>query len=200
MKEVKFNQKNICLAIFNFCFIMLNVYITIKLLKSEETKNQLTRIHVVANSNSIQDQLVKLKIYESVNDYIRSLNIDNTASSKETLNILEKNTNDIAKITNKVLNENNMDYSSSIDIGKIYYDKKDSIELTMPQGCYNSIRINLGNAEGKNIWSLIFPNEESIKNISNLDSILPGISNIYDNENVQNKEYSFKILEILNEL
>lgn len=200
MKEVKFNQKNICLAIFTFCFIMLNVYITIKLLKSEETKDQLTRLHVVANSNSIQDQLVKLKIYESVNDYIKSLNIDNTASSKETLNILEKNTNDIAKITNKVLNENNMDYSSSIDIGKIYYDKKDSIELTMPQGCYNSIRINLGNAEGKNIWSLIFPNEDSIKNISNLDSILPGISNIYNNENVPNKDYSFKILEILNEL
>lgn len=200
MKKNKIINLNISLFIFIFLFIILNIYITLQILNKESFKNNITRIHVIANSNSIEDQLIKIKIYEKINEYIKTLNINDTTLEIEKLKILANNSNNILEIANKTLKDNNKEYTSTLDIGKIYYEKKDSININMSEGCYNSIRINLGKAEGKNIWSLIFPNEQTIEKLSTLNSILPGISNIYNNDTNINKEveYSFKILEIFN--
>jgi hypothetical protein len=69
----------------------------------------------------------------------------------------------------------------------------------MEEGSYDSLQILLGKAEGKNYWNLLFPNKDDIQNLAGLENILPGISDIYseneDNVNVE-KTYSFKFLEI----
>ena len=80
------------------------------------------------------------------------------------------------------------------------YEEKQSILSDMPSGTYDSVKLILGKGDGKNIWSLVFPNEENIQNLKNYETILPGISSIYDNNQLIKKDitYSIKIVEVFN--
>lgn len=197
MKKIKKNKLHIFL--FLFSFIILNLYIGTKISKKIDYQDNFIRLHVVANSNSISDQIEKLKISEKVNSYINELDIPNNATKEDILSILNKNSNEILNIAN-----NNTNYTSTLKIGKIQYEEKNSITYDMPSGTYDSVQLILGNGQGKNIWSFIFPNEECIENIQNFETILPGISNMYNsNSNESNKAeetditYSLKLVEVL---
>jgi hypothetical protein len=66
----------------------------------------------------------------------------------------------------------------------------------MYSGTYDSACIILGEGNGKNIWTMIFPNEKTISKIKELETILPGISNIYNTADTnKNKEIKSKLLE-----
>ena len=66
----------------------------------------------------------------------------------------------------------------------------------MDKGTYNSAKIILGDGNGKNIWSFISPSKENLEKLKNYETIMPGISKIY-NDNVTIL-YKSKILELLN--
>lgn len=182
--------------IFLFSFIVLNLYIGAKISKKINYQDNFIRLHVVANSNNISDQIEKLKISEKINQYINSLNITKNTSKEEILATLNKNSNEILKIAN-----DNSNYTSTLKIGKIQYEEKQSITYDMPSGTYNSVQLILGKGEGKNIWSFILPTEDCIENIKNFETILPGISDIYTTDTNLTEEseitYSIKIVEVL---
>lgn len=185
------------LFIFLFSLITLNLIFSLNILKKKIIKDDILRLHVVANSNLLEDQIIKLKIYEKVNDYIQNI-ASKTNSKNELISKIIENKDKILEISNEQLTKSNKNYSSTLKVGSMYYDKKQSVFLDMEKGTYDSINITLGNGEGKNIWSLIMPNKEDMDNLSNLDTILPGISYIYkDNSNSKEKVYGFKILEMI---
>lgn len=189
-------KNNLHTYIFILSFIILNLYIGIKISKKINYQESFIRLHVVANSNSISDQIEKLKISEKINSYIDSLNIPKDTKKEDIMNILKNNSNEILNIAN-----NNSNYSSTLQIGKINYEEKQSILSDMPSGTYDSVKLILGKGDGKNIWSLVFPNEENIQNLKNYETILPGISSIYNNNQLIKKDitYSIKIVEVFND-
>lgn len=173
-------QKNITLFIAIFSFILLNTLIGFNIFKTKYISKDILRLHVVANSNSIEDQITKLKIESKINDYISSIRYKN---KEELIEKLKSNKDNILKLSDSTLKENNKIYTSKLKIGKISYDKKQSMTLDMYAGTYDSVCLVLGDGAGKNIWSIIFPNEQTIDKIKELDTILPGISSIYDPKN-----------------
>lgn len=204
LKQIK--EKNVIIIFVLFVFILLNCFFVIEMIQQEKEKENIFRIHIVANSNLEKDQIIKLKVVESIMSYLGTLPISNP---QEASTILTQNSSKIIEIANETLKENNINYTSHLDIGNIYYDKKENIDLQMDSGIYPSARLVLGKGEGKNFWTLLFPTKEDMKNIENLETILPGISNIYENdsslqdieikkeENTAKKEYTFKLLEWL---
>lgn len=196
MKNKKIN-KVAFIAIFSF--IILNIYIWIKIYKKQEITENIIRLHVVANSNDISDQIEKLKIHSKIQDYINNLEIKND----DIIKLLKDNSNEILNIVNSTLQEDNIKYNSYLKIGKINYEEKQSITEDMPSGSYNSMQIILGKGEGRNIWSFIFPNEENIKKLENYNTIMPNLSNIYG-KNTSNSnepvEIEFKTVEIFNNI
>lgn len=204
LKQIK--EKNVIIIFVLFVFILLNCYFVIEMIQQEKEKENIFRIHIVANSNLEKDQIIKLKVVESIMSYLGTLPISNP---QEASTILAQNSSKIIEIANETLKENNINYTSHLDIGNIYYDKKENIDLQMDSGIYPSARLVLGKGEGKNFWTLLFPTKKDMKNIENLETILPGISNIYENdsslqdiqikkeENTAKKEYTFKLLEWL---
>lgn len=196
MKNKKFNK----VAFFAiFSFIILNIYICIKIYQKQEITDNIIRLHVVANSNDISDQIEKLKIHSKIEDYIDNL----TIKSDNIIDTLKDNSNEILNIVNSTLKEDNINYSSYLKIGKINYEEKQSVTQEMPSGSYDSMQIILGKGEGKNIWSFIFPNKENIKKLENYNTILPNLSNIYEeDDSYKNVEYEieFKTNEIFNNL
>lgn len=184
-------------------FIILNVTIIFNLYTKQTEKSDILRLHVVANSNSIKDQITKLKVYENVNNYISNITKDKNLTKEDIIEDIQNNAQDIITISNNVLKENNQTYSSSLNIGKIKYEKKQSMLIDMEKGTYDSIQIVLGNGNGKNIWSLIAPSKENIQSLKNLDTILPGINSLYTSKTSEKdtpKSYDIKIFEIINKI
>lgn len=183
-------------------FIILNLTLIINLYNNNVNKENLLRLHVVANSNSIEDQITKLKVYEKVNNYINNIN-KNIYDNSNVMSNIENNVQDILNISNKTIKDNNLNYQASLNLGKINYDEKKSILINMEEGTYNSVQIILGEGNGQNIWSLIAPNKENLENLENLNTILPGINSLNDGT-LNSKDikitYEFKILEIFNNL
>lgn len=191
----KIFKKNFHIFIFLFSFIILNLYIGFKFVNKINYTDNFIRLHVVANSNSSMDQIDKFKVNEKVNEYINSLNIPKNTSKEDIINILSNKSNDILNIANSTSN-----YDSTLKIGKIKYDEKKSITSDMPSGTYDSVQIILGKGEGKNIWSLIFPNENNFENIKNYETIMPGINSLYNDtieNNTDTNTYGIKLLEII---
>ncbi len=170
-------QKNITLFIAIFSFILLNTILAFNIYKTKFISKDIIRLHVIANSNNIDDQIIKLKIESKINNYINSLNSKN---KKELLNNIKENNNNILTIANNTIKESNKTYTASLKIGKISYDNKENMLLNMDSGTYDSASIILGEGTGKNIWSIIFPNEKTIEKLKDLETILPNISKIYD--------------------
>lgn len=203
MKQ-KIKGLNIPLIICTFSIILLSLYTSVKLYNKNKIAEDSFRLHVVANSNSIADQIIKLKVANKIENYINTLINKQDITKQEVYNTIHNNMNEILSISNNELKENNIDYTSNAKLGKIYYEEKENIYNTMEEGSYDSIQILLGKAEGKNYWNLVFPNKNNIKNLEGLENVLPGISSIYEDEEVEtsdvDKTYSFKILEIFEDI
>ena len=201
-------KKNLIVKLINLPFLMtllaiilLNFYLLHSITNQNEKKENIFRLHIVANSNQIEDQIIKLKIEQKVEEYLSSIEFQEDHETREEL--LKKHSNQLLNIANSTLQIYNKDYSSHLDIGDIYYDEKENIHYHMNSGVYQSARLVLGKGEGKNIWTIIFPNEETAKSISSLDTIFPGISHLYESkttDKISNEpeviEYDFKLKEI----
>ena len=197
----KISKKYITALIAIISFIILNIYITYNIYNESKIKAEILRLHVVANSNSVSDQITKLKVNENIQNYLASLNLENL-SSNEIISILKHNSDKILDIANQTIKNDNKNYTCTMQIGNIMYDKKEDALNTMEEGIYTSSKIILGKGEGKNIWSFICPYEENIHKLQNYESIMPGISKIYSNNNTNydNISYKSKILEIFQDL
>lgn len=190
-------QKHITFLIAIFSFILLNTLVAFNIYKTKFISKDIFRLHVVANSNSIEDQIIKLKAESKIKEYISSFNIND---KNELKNEIEKNKDEILQIANSTICENYKNYTSSIKIGKISYDKKDNMQTQMYSGTYDSASVILGSGNGKNIWSIIFPNDKTIEKIKELDTIIPGISNIYNHDEkieTDDKQINSLILDFL---
>lgn len=190
-------QKHITFLIAIFSFILLNTLVAFNIYKTKFISKDIFRLHVVANSNSIEDQIIKLKAESKIKEYISNFNINN---KNELKNEIEKNKDEILQIANNTICENDKKYTPSIKIGKISYDKKDNMQTQMYSGTYDSASVILGSGNGKNIWSIIFPNDSTIEKIKELDTIIPGISNIYNHDEeieTDDKQINSLILDFL---
>ena len=193
--------------IFVFSFILLNLILIFSILKKVEATSNLFRIQVIANSNENKDQDVKIQIAKKIEQYIIENNIDEE-------NINKKNLDNILAIANEELDLNNMDYTAYIKYGKVYTKEKSNNYISLPSGSYKSIQVILGEGNGKNFWSIIFPNEINISRLEPLETLIPGFSKMYvdsieykntdvneyedkdkDEDDIEIK-YSFKILEL----
>lgn len=208
-KHIKFNRNILIPSFIIFLFILLNTLIVLNIYTKETEKNKsnILRLHVIANSNLVEDQIIKLKVYENITEYIKNLELENNIYSKdEIISKVKENISDILTISDDTISKNNLKYRTSVNIGKMYYDKRQSVLLDMDKGNYDSIKIILGAGNGKNIWTLISPSEDNLKNMSNLNTIIPGIDKLYNDTNNPNDEkeekidYSIKIFEIYKNL
>lgn len=212
IKKLNFNIKNIydknnddkinknnkiyfttILAIFSF--IILNLSCAYFYTTKSNENDKFFRLHVVSNSNSITDLITKLKVNENVNNYISTLFKDcENSTSEEKEEILKNNINNILEVSNNTLKNDNKNYTSTLKYGKIKYNEKEDLKVYMDKGSYNSMQIVLGDGNGENIWSLLFPDEENIKSLYNYETITPGISKVYNSKD-ENIEYESLILK-----
>ncbi len=114
------------------------------------------RIHIRANSNSVEDQNVKYKVKEDVVAYLTPM-IAGCESFENVVGVIRCNKGAIEDIADAVLNENGFDYRSSVEIREEYFPTRAYEGCTLEANFYDAIIINLGSGEGDNWWCVVYP-------------------------------------------
>ena len=142
--------------LFVISFILLNLNIIFATNKNYNTSTNYFRVHVVANSDSIDDQLLKYIVSKNVDKYIHEITI-NSNSKEESKKIIQENIQNILNICKNTLKDNNSNYNVVAYIGKFKYNEKSKNNTHMQAGIYDSLKIVIGNGNGQNWWSLVYP-------------------------------------------
>lgn len=114
------------------------------------------RLHIIANSDSDDDQKLKLQIRDEI-----LAHSDEFFPNCEDIQQAEQNISDkldnIKNIAQQVIDEKGFDYTADAEIVDMHFDSKVYDEITMPEGDYTALRITLGKAEGHNWWCVMYP-------------------------------------------
>ena len=122
----------------------------------DDLRSNVLRLHIIANSNSAEDQAVKLKVRDSILAQTADI-FDGKASLKEAEASAAKNIERLNETAVKTLRENGFNYGAAAEIGNSYFETREYEDFTLPAGNYRSLIIRLGNGEGKNWWCVVFP-------------------------------------------
>lgn len=145
---------------FILCLLAMGIYILSgykdEKVTSSELKSKLLRYHVVANSDSEEDQRVKLLVKEAVLETLQG-KLDKAQDATEAAGIVEDNEEIILATANKVLADEGADYTATMRVGTDYFPTKIYGDMTLPPGEYEALIIELGESEGKNWWCVLFP-------------------------------------------
>ena len=130
--------------IFSFIFFTGVLIFTWSEKPRYELENNIIRLHIIANSDSIQDQTLKLMIRDEITEYAK---IKCTTPTPEEMEI----------IANSVLKNENASYTAKAVMGKYTIDRRKYEDFYLPKGIYTAARIELGEAKGKNWWCVLSP-------------------------------------------
>ncbi len=122
----------------------------------EELAREVLRFHILANSDSKEDQanklLVRDAIMQEVSAYIKDCN-----SKAEVMEVLQPHLHDLAATAEKVLIQLGNPAQVSVSLENIFFPTKDYAGLTFPCGYYDALRVEIGAAQGHNWWCVMFP-------------------------------------------
>lgn len=136
--------------------VLVLVFVLCPFSSSNKEEVQYLRIHIRANSNSVQDQNVKYKVKdEVVNALIPYLSQIQTF--EEAKDFIEENFDMIEGVADGVLKREGFDYSSSASIKNEHFPTRVYEDLTLEEGDYDALILNLGSGEGDNWWCVVFP-------------------------------------------
>lgn len=123
---------------------------------SEDISNSVFRLHVIANSDTTEDQELKYKVRDAVLEYMNSISKDIT-SKEEVIQIANDHKEDFKEIALSIIHENGYDYTVNINIGNFPFPTKTYGDISLPAGTYDALRIEIGSAKGQNWWCVMFP-------------------------------------------
>ena len=113
------------------------------------------RLHVIANSNAIGDQNLKLKVRDAVIAYMDDHRDLSTVD--ETRDLLKEDLDRLETIADGIIASEGYDYTAKADMGVRYIPEKTYGDITFPAGNYEALTITLGDGDGENWWCVLFP-------------------------------------------
>jgi stage II sporulation protein R len=123
---------------------------------SENYKDKLIRFHVIANSDSDEDQELKLKVRDEIIKYLKP-KLENSNSIAESEEIIKKEYGELGKISKNIISENGYNYEVKVGIEYSTFPTKQYSNVILPAGEYKALKIIIGQGQGKNWWCVMFP-------------------------------------------
>lgn len=123
---------------------------------SSDIADSVFRLHVLANSDSSEDQALKYKVRDNLLDYMNSI-CSETTSKDEAISIASSHLDDFKKIAEDTILANGYNYTVQVQIGNFEFPTKTYGDISLPAGYYDALRVNIGEAKGQNWWCVMFP-------------------------------------------
>lgn len=210
MKFIAKNLLNSKIKRFILLTLLLILYILVSAISytnavCSDIQESIFRLHVIANSDSAEDQNLKYIVRDSVIEYINE--ISNNASSKdEVILIAQEHLSEIENIALQTIKDNGYNYPVKVSIGNFAFPSKKYGDITLPPGYYDALKIEIGEATGQNWWCVMFP---PLCFVDVTSGVVPDESKEVMKNNLSEEEYDlisgngtdveikFKIVEVL---
>lgn len=125
-------------------------------LSQQQLSEQVLRLHVIANSDSAEDQKVKLMVRDAIVDLFTS-DLSQMNGITQALEYAKSNMDLIQKTADEILKREGFDYRSKIEVSQSLFPEKIYGDITFPAGIYTAVRITLGDGKGQNWWCVLYP-------------------------------------------
>ena len=167
--------------------------------------DKIIRFHVRANSDSDEDQALKLKVKDDVVAYLTEA-MKNSDSKTDSITYIENHLDDITAVADATIKNEGYDYKATAYITNEFFPTKSYGDVTIPCGNYDAFRIDIGSSSGQNWWCVLYPplcfvegsygvaTDESkmlLKNILDEDEF-----NYISNSSSKNISFDFKFLNL----
>lgn len=161
MKKFLNNIKNSKIGIITTLGLLLFLYIIVTSFSyveaiSTDISDSVFRLHVIANSNSDEDQNLKYKVRDSLLNYMNNICKDCT-SKEEAINIVSEHQDKFRQVALETIRNEGYSYDVKIEIGNFEFPTKQYGDISFPAGFYDALKVEIGKAEGRNWWCVMFP-------------------------------------------
>lgn len=196
----------IILSILLFIYTSICAFSYAKTISSDISES-VFRLHVIANSDSKEDQDLKYKVRDSLIEYMNNICKD-CKTKDESIKLVQNNKEEFKKIAEKTIEENGFNYPVTISIGNFEFPTKTYGDISLPAGFYDALRVQIGEAKGQNWWCVMFPPlcfidvtsgvvpDESKKELQ--DNMTEEDYAIISNNDNNEIKFKFKLLEFFN--
>ena len=164
---------------------------------SNDISTKVLRMHVLANSNSIDDQRLKIAVKNNILKSTQELFTD-CDNLEESIEIAQNNTELIKASAQEVIKKYNKNYDVKVYVDNEFFDVREYKDFTLPSGNYNTVKVVIGEGKGKNWWCVMYPAVCISACSDDFDKALTK----EEKKLITSKKYipKFKILEIINKI
>ena len=122
----------------------------------ETISDRVLRVHVLANSDSQEDQALKLKVRDKVLECSAYM-LDDAQDLNQAEALTEQNLQDIQKVAQEEVYRQGYDYPVKVELTNMHFNTRVYETVTLPAGEYDALRVSIGEAQGHNWWCVMFP-------------------------------------------
>ena len=182
------------IGIFTCAVLILSVFAFIDILNDKQVlKNSVIRLHVVANSDSPEDQEIKLKVKDAVVAYLQP-RMQTIASRNDAIAYIQEQLAALQTLANQVLDNLGVTDRTTVKFQQEAFPVRHYDTFYLPSGIYDALRIEIGEAKGKNWWCVVFPSlclPATTKDFQDT-AVSSGFSPSLSNTLSGNKAYKFR--------
>ncbi len=119
-------------------------------------RESVVRLHILANSDSEEDQVLKLKVRDAVVEAAAGW-LDGAADADEALALAEQRLPQLKAVAQQTVADAGYDYPVDATLCTMYFTTRQYDTVTLPAGVYEAVRFTIGRGEGKNWWCVVYP-------------------------------------------
>ncbi len=122
----------------------------------DEIRSDVLRLHILANSDSEEDQALKLKVRDAVLKEGADI-FEGSSDVNEAIKAITPQKERLKSIAEKVIFDHGKDYPVTVLLETEYFETRTYEDVTLPAGEYLAVRILIGEGKGHNWWCVMFP-------------------------------------------
>lgn len=157
----------------------------------KEIADNIIRFHIIANSDSKEDQNLKLEVKDIVVERLQK-ELNQTRNLEEARGVIQKNLSMIEQTAKEVIEQKGYNYKVSAMLGQREFPVKVYGDMVFPAGEYEALQVKIGTAEGKNWWCVMFP---TLCFVDGTYSVVPEESKEQLQDTLTKEEYQSLLLE-----
>lgn len=139
------------------CFLLAAAVWGVALIADrQKLRQELIRMHVVAASDSVQDQALKLRVRDAILESLQT-QLENAADMAQAREYLQQNLPKIEAVANQAIRAAGGTQTAQVSLAVEEFGTRIYDNFSLPAGLYESLRITIGAGEGKNWWCVVFP-------------------------------------------
>ena len=123
---------------------------------SSDISDSVFRLHVIANSDSTEDQNLKYKVRDNLLKYMNTI-CRNCSSKQEAIEKVYEYQDEFKQIALNTIKDEGYSYNVNIEIGNFKFPTKHYGDISLPAGFYDALKVEIGEAKGQNWWCVMFP-------------------------------------------